>query len=101
MLITFESKRSASFQMQGEIAQQLLSMIGQGGKLEGSISGPAIEAALSKLDAALAEQAQKEVVLEDEDQEREHVSMEARAAPLKEMLQHASKLQSYVMWRPE
>ena len=101
MLIKFESKRAASFHMQSEVAQQLLSMMGQGGKLEGSISGAAIAAAQGSLEKAIADQAASEVELDDEEDEREHVSLSARAAPLKEMLQHAKNTDSYVMWRPE
>ncbi len=100
MLIKFESKRAASFHMQSEVAHQLLSMMGQGGKLEGSISGAAVTAAHCSLEKAIADQAASEVELDDDD-EREHVSLAARAAPLKEMLQHAQRTDSYVMWRPE
>lgn len=100
MLIKFESKRAASFHMQSEIAQQLLSMMGQGGRLEGSISGAAITAAQSSLEKAIADQLEAEVQQDDEE-EWEYVSLSARAAPLKEMLQHAKQTDSYVMWRPE
>ncbi len=101
MLLKFESKRAASFHMQSSVAEQLLSMIGQGGKVEGSISGAAIEEALGSLEKGLADQSASEVEQEDEEAEREYVSISARAAPLKAMLLHAKETQSYVMWRPE
>ena len=101
MLIKFESKQAAPFHMQSEVALNLLSMIGQSGKLEGSISGPALESALNNLSKALSEQAVAEVDPEDEEDEREYVSIHARAAPLKAMLLHAKELESYVMWRPD
>lgn len=100
MLIKFESKRAASFHMQSEAAQRLLSMMGHAGKLEGSISGASLAAAQSSLERAIADQVELEVGPDDEE-EREHVSLSARAAPLKEMLQHAMRNGTYVMWRPE
>lgn len=101
MLIKFESKRSAPFQMQQENAAQLLSMMGQGGKREGSVSGPELDAALSRLEAALAKQGDAQTPVDDEEEEREHVSLSARASPLREMMLHAKKLQTYVMWSPD
>jgi len=87
--------------MQSQIAEQLLSMLGQGGSAEGSISGEAISQAILNLEKALTEQPAIQAELEDEDAEIEQVSLGARAAPLKEMLRHAHKIDSYVMWRPE
>lgn len=101
MLIKFESKRAAPFQMQKENAAQLLSMMGQGGKLEGSISGPELDAALSRLETALANQSDLQAAVDDDEEEREHVSLSARANPLREMMLHARKLRTYVMWSPD
>lgn len=109
MLIKFESEKAAPFIMQSPIAEQLLSMAGQAGKTEGSISGVAISEAIASLDKALAEQSEVPAGSEDEDQdqdqdqdeEREPVSLDARAAPLRDMLRHALQIDSYVMWRPE
>ncbi len=100
MLIKFESKRAAPFQMQQAVAEQLLSLMGQGGNLEGSISGAELEAALKRLDAALASHAEEKLDPDDEEA-REHVSLSARANPLKAMLQHARNTQSYLMWSPD
>jgi len=87
--------------MQSRSAEQILTMAGQGGRTEGSISGGAISEAIASLENALAEQSE---ILEesiDEEAEQEHVSLEARAAPLREMLQHALQTDCYVVWRPE
>lgn len=86
--------------MQSEVAAGLLAAMGQGSKLEGSISGAAVVDALASLEASLAE---PEVPVSDPDdeEEREHVSLSARAAPLLEMLRHAKGNDSYVMWQPE
>jgi hypothetical protein len=101
MLIKFESKKAAPFIMQSVIAEQVLAMAGQGGMTEGSISGAAISEAIASLDKALVQQ--PEILAEsiDEDEEQEQISLAARAAPLREMLQHALQTDCYVMWRPE
>lgn len=101
MLIKFESKKAASFVMHSPIAEQLLSMMGQGGSTEGSISGVTLSEAIASLDKAIAEQSEVSVESTDEEAEQEYVSLDARAAPLRDMLQHAQQADSYLMWRPE
>jgi fructose-1,6-bisphosphatase/sedoheptulose 1,7-bisphosphatase-like protein len=101
MLIKFESKKAASFIMQSFIAEQVLAMAGQGGKTEGSISGAAISEAIASLDKALVQQPEHLAESIDEDEEQEKISLNARAAPLRDMLQHALQTDCYVMWRPE
>lgn len=87
--------------MQSPIAEQLLSMAGLRGGSEGSISGDAIAAAIASLDKALAEWAELGAGSKEEEDEAETVALDARAAPLREMLRNASQIGSYVMWRPE
>lgn len=102
MLIKFESKQAAPFVMQRSIAEQLLSMAGLPSGVEGSISGAAIPEALARLDKALSEQeGPSEEAGEEDDELEEPVSLVARAAPLREMLRHAMRVEGYVMWRPE
>ena len=101
MLIKFESKKAASFVMQSQFAEQLLAMMGHGGSSEGSISGVAISDAIARLGKALTGQSELSVESVDEEAEQDHVSLDARAAPLQEMLRHAKQADSYVMWRPE
>jgi hypothetical protein len=100
MLIKFESEGAASFEMLGTHAVLLISLMGHKGKEEGSISGPAIPAALSKLDAGLEQlnNPQEEPPEEDDDEEPP-VSLNTRAIPLKELLHHAAKNETYLMWR--
>ena len=86
--------------MQSQIAEQILAMAGQGGRTEGSISGDAISAAIASLEKALEQQ--RGIPDESVDEEKEGpISLGARAAPLREMLQHALQINSYVIWRPE
>ena len=100
MLIKFESKKAAPFVMQSQIAEQILTMAGHGGRVEGSISGVAISEAIASLEKSLAEQPAILNASTDEE-EQESISLEARVAPLREMLRHALQIDSYVMWRPE
>ena len=101
MLLKFESKKAAPFIMQSQMAEQILTMAGQGGRTEGSISGGAISEAIASLEKALAKQSETLEEPIDEEAEAEHISLDARAAPLMEMLQHALLIDSYIMWRPE
>jgi hypothetical protein len=110
MFIKFESNGSAPFIMQSGIARQLVSMMGQGTEIDGSISGPAILDAISKLKEALAQQSEAEVSMSNDvkkealpqDEEIEQpLPLHARAVPLMEMLQSAKAVDSFVMWRPE
>jgi|TARA_B110000971_G_scaffold49150_1_gene49312 hypothetical protein len=110
MFIKFESNGSAPFIMQSGIAQQLVSMMGQGTGIDGSISGPAILEAISKLKEALAQQSEAEVSMSNEvkrealpqDEEIEPLlPLNARAVPLMKMLHSAKAVDSFVMWRSE
>ena len=101
MLIKFESKRAAPFIMQSPIAEQVLKMAGQCGKTQGLISGAAILEAIASLEESLAEQPTISEESITEKEEQEHISLNARVAPLREMLRHAAQIDSYVMWRLE
>ena len=100
MFIKFESKNAGPFIMQSQIAEQILTIAGHGGRVEGSISGVAISEAIASLEKSLAEQPAILNASTDEE-EKDSISLEARVAPLREMLRHALQIDSYVMWRPE
>jgi len=110
MFIKFESNGSAPFVMPSGIAQQLVSMMGQGKEIEGSISGPAILDAISKLEKALVQQStaeepqllnKKDDESPEDDEVEQPLRRSVRAVPLMEMLQAAKQADSFVMWRPE
>lgn len=75
--------------MQSQIAEQILTMAGQGGRIEGSISGSAVSEAIASLEKALAQQSETPEESIDEDEEQEQISLDTRAAPMPEMLLHA------------
>jgi len=89
--------------MQASVAKQLIAMMGQHGKLEHSISGVDVVDALSALEQALSDNLSIQELQggDEEEGEEEQVSMGARAAPLREMLEHAKRIDSYVMWHPD
>lgn len=110
MFIKFESNGSAPFVMQGEIAKQLVSMMGLGKETEGSISGATILDAIAKLKEALVRQSQAEASMQQNEKNKEQshdeeaeqpLPINARAVPLLEMLHAAKQADSFVMWRPE
>jgi hypothetical protein len=110
MFIKFESNGSAPFVMPSGIAQQLISMMGQGKEIDGSISGPAILDAISKLEKGLVQHSKDEVMAllnkkdersSEDDEAEQPLRINVRAVPLMEMLQAAKQADSFVMWRPE
>lgn len=89
------------------IANQLLTMMGHGGK-EGSVSSEALASALDSLTSAISREQGKaasgnsgEHRGTDGLDESQEVTLSARATPLLEMLRRAKDADGYVMWRPE
>ncbi|MEX0617562.1 MAG: DUF1840 family protein [Pseudohongiellaceae bacterium] len=113
MLIKFESKDSANFVMFSDVAAHLLELMGQRGLTEGSISGEELVQARSRLESGLAQRDREPANVPgmkpegdetdgDEDEEAPRISLDARAAPLIEMLRRAEASdEGFVMWRPE
>ena len=103
-MIKFESEGAAPFEMLEDHALSLISLMGQGQRGEGSISGDALSSALSKLNSGLAkspEPSGSDNKNDDEwdESEEESVALSTHAFPLKQMLQHAIANETYLMWR--
>ncbi len=103
MLITFRSKSHANIIMFGEVALNLIKMMGHSGTVPGAIIAEDIPEALDKLTASLNKAAELEKntsqdVDDDDEQSEPVVSVGHRAMPLVEMLQSAVKDQCDVMW---
>lgn len=114
MLVTFHCKASGNIVMFGDVAKQMLKMMGQCENIPGVIEAEQVPAALAHLrqyidrvhQLELAAQAGTEAVAapapgddELDAQEAEPViSMATRALPLVEMLEAAEKEQCFVMW---
>lgn len=103
MLITFRCRSHSNVTMFGDIALDMLKMMGHSGTVPGSISAQDVPDALSKLTSALsAKNAAEENLHTDVDEEEEQaepaVSLGRRAFPLIELLKSAIKEECEVMW---
>ncbi|ELA9842830.1 DUF1840 domain-containing protein [Vibrio parahaemolyticus] len=107
MLITFRCRSYANVTMFGDIALEMIKMMGHSGTVPGSISAQDVPDALSKLNSALsaknaAEENRPTDVDVDVDEEEEQVepavSLGRRAFPLIELLKSAIKEECEVMW---
>ncbi|EHH1108518.1 DUF1840 domain-containing protein [Vibrio parahaemolyticus] len=105
MLITFRCRSYANVTMFGDIALEMIKMMGHSGTVPGSISAQDVPDALSKLTSALsAKNAAEENrptdvdVDEEEEQAESAVSLGRRAFPLIELLKSAIKEECEVMW---
>ena len=101
MLINFQSKNSASFTMFGDVALQLIKLMGHGGTVPGALAAEDVPAALERLRRGLsAAPVTAEVVKPGNDygENEPKINLQQRAVPLIEMLTNAAAAQSYVMW---
>ncbi|ELB2101085.1 TPA: DUF1840 domain-containing protein [Vibrio parahaemolyticus] len=105
MLITFRCRSYANVTMFGDIALEMIKMMGHSGTVPGSISAQDVPDALSKLTSALSAKNAAEENLptdvdvdEEEEQAESAVSLGRRAFPLIELLKSAIKEECEVMW---
>ncbi|ELA8089576.1 DUF1840 domain-containing protein [Vibrio parahaemolyticus] len=105
MLITFRCRSNANVTMFGDIALEMIKMMGHSGTVPGSISAQDVPDALSKLTSALSAKNAAEENLptdvdvdEEEEQAEPAVSLGRRAFPLIELLKSAIKEECEVMW---
>ncbi|AMG08379.1 DUF1840 domain-containing protein [Vibrio parahaemolyticus] len=105
MLITFRCRSYANVTMFGDIALEMIKMMGHSGTVPGSISAQDVPDALSKLTSALSAKNAAEENLptdvdvdEKEEQVEPTVSLGRRAFPLIELLKSAIKEECEVMW---
>ncbi|KOE93717.1 DUF1840 domain-containing protein [Vibrio parahaemolyticus] len=105
MLITFRCRSYANVTMFGDIALEIIKMMGHSGTVPGSISAQDVPDALSKLTSALSAKNAAEENLptdvdvdEEEEQAEPAVSLGRRAFPLIELLKSAIKEECEVMW---
>ncbi|MDP5031276.1 MAG: DUF1840 domain-containing protein [Paraglaciecola sp.] len=100
MLVIFSSQVSANITMFGDIAVQLLKMMGHSGTVPSAILAKDVPAALANLEAALGatEQQSESEKPEDENEETSFVSLSHRALPLIDLLKAAIKEDCNVQW---
>ena len=98
MLVTFTTNAYADITMFGDIALDMLKMMGHSATVPGAILAEDVPAALSQLTAAI--EAEKSAPpVEDQDADEPVVSMAHRALPLIALFAAAAKAESNVMWK--
>lgn len=99
MLITFRSKAHADVVMLGDVARELIRLMGKSDALPSAVAAEDIPRALSRLQSGLAERTQPaDQDAEDGDDAEERVQIHTRALPLIDMLNAARDADVPVMW---
>lgn len=94
MLITFHCKDYEDITMFGDIAKQLLQMMGHSAQVPGAIKAQDLPQALEKLQQSL----QQEMKPATDDEEDMPVSLKHRAIPIINMLKAAIKNNADILW---
>jgi hypothetical protein len=104
MLVTFRTKAYANITMFGDVAKQLLELMGHSGTIPSAINAEDVPAALARLETAIAQRqaAGAEARVDDRagddyDAPRK-VTLAQRALPLLELLRAAAAKKADVMW---
>ncbi|MDR5171170.1 DUF1840 domain-containing protein [Methylobacillus flagellatus] len=100
MLVTFSTARYSDIMLFGDVAKQLLQLMGHSGTIPGAILAADVPRALQHLQQGLEGAAAPDnPESPDTEDEAVHVSLKKRALPLIELLQSAIQNQSDVMWK--
>ena len=104
MLVKFSSTKTEPLIMTGDVAVQLIKMMGATGAVPGGIKAEDIPAAVTRLQqqlsgSTLETNKQRMQARNEEEKEREPpLSLATRATPLIEILQRAQQAGATVMW---
>jgi hypothetical protein len=105
MLVTFRTKAHANITMFGDVAKQLLELLGHSGTIPSAIKAEDVPAALARLEGAVEQRRAAEAAdvpegdgsRDDYDVPRK-VTLSQRAGPLLELLRAAAAKKADVMW---
>jgi len=97
LLVTFSCPAYADITMFGDVALQLLKMMGHSGTVPSALSAEDVLPALERLEAAVAVK-ERSAEPEGDDDDDPPVSISHRALPLIELLKAAAKAECSVMW---
>ena len=100
MLIRFDSK-SGTITMFGDVAKQLLRLMGQSGSVPGAILARDIPAAVERLRTGVGAHREPPSGRKAHDDEEPKVNLSRRAFPLIELLERAAKTGADVIWEEE
>lgn len=100
MLVTFSCPAYADITMFGDVAVQLLKMMGHSGTVPSALTAEDVQAARVRLEAAVEQSSEPEESIKDgaEEDGEPAVSLSHRALPLIELLRAAAKEKCNVMW---
>ena len=105
MLVTFRTKAYANITMFGDVAKQLLELMGHSGTVPSALKAEDVPVALARLEAAIEQRRAVEGAKapEDDDGRDGHdaprkVTLSQRAVPLLELLRAAAAKNQDVMW---
>ena len=105
MLVTFRTKAHANITMFGDVAKQLLELLGHSGTIPSAIMAEDVPAALARLEAAVEQRRAADAAdVSDTDRGRDDydaprkVTLSQRAVPLLELLRAAAAKKVGVMW---
>lgn len=100
MLVTFSTSRYSDIMLFGDVAKQLLQLMGHSGTIPGAILADDVPKALQGLQQGLTSATSPESTEQTEaEAEPIHISLNKRALPLIELLQSAIQNHSDVMWK--
>ena len=105
MLVTFRTKAYANITMFGDVAKQLLELMGHSGTIPSAIKAEDVPIALARLETAIAQRRAAEAAeapenahdRDDYDAPR-GVTLSQRAVPMLELLRAAAAKKADVMW---
>jgi hypothetical protein len=103
MLVTFRTKAHANIVMFGDVAKQLLGLMGHSGTVPSAINAEDVPAALARLEAAIEQRKAADAAAavdhdrDDSDSPRK-VTLSQRAVPLLDLLRAATANNADVMW---
>ncbi len=98
MLVTFKTSAYANITMFGDVALEMLKLMGFGSHVPGAINAEDVPAALANLKAGLAAMPEQVEPAGEADEDQPAVSLHTRAVPLIELLQAAVDDETYVRW---
>ena len=108
MLVTFRTKAYANITMFGDVAKELLALMGHTGTVPSAIKAEDVPAALARLEAAMRERKAAEAAEAAEEPKQDRgrddydaprkVTLSQRAVPLLELLRAAAAKKADVMW---
>lgn len=96
MLVRFKSTATESITMFGDVASQLIKMLGASGAIPSAIAAAEIPAAAERLRSQL--QSHVEPAADDADDREPPIALFTRAGPLLDILKRASAANVPVMW---